>query len=423
MSSRARATVGVLARHPLVPAASPAAPLTASRAPGALGAPQLEVGGRRIPVLLPRWGDPRLKLAAVLLTVQILGQTLLEFRLSIAQILVTIGVTAVVEVAVTFWRQGVLAWPASAMLTGNSVALLLRASGTEHGDWWGLDGIEYFVLAAVLSLLSKYLVRPGGRHVFNPSNLGLVWTFVIVGPFVVYPQWLYWGPLGVPVGLTLAVIVAGALWVLRPLGMLPMAGSFLATLAVLVGALAATGQSFFAIWHPGPVTGLFYWVTIVLSPETLIFVFFMMSDPQTAPRSPSGRIVFGAATALVAAGLIAFQPTEFGVKLGLLSSLTVTSALVPLLERLVRRQGRRQRSETAGPWGRFRPLLTRVRAAASRPAIIAAAILAVGGPIYTSALADNQRLLRLEQGRSGDQDPAASAVEVGGQDRIQGRIG
>jgi hypothetical protein len=63
-------------------------------------------------------------------------------------------------------------------------------------------------------------------------------------------------------------------------GMLPMAASFLATLAVLVGVLAATSHGFFAVWHFGPVTGLFYWVTIVLSPETLIFVFFMMSDPS-----------------------------------------------------------------------------------------------------------------------------------------------
>jgi hypothetical protein len=94
-----------------------------------------------------RWRDPRVKLAAVLLTVQVLGQTLLEFNLSIAQILLTIGVSAAIQMGVTLWRQGVLAWPASAMLTGNSVALLLRASGTEHGDRWSLQGIEYFVLA------------------------------------------------------------------------------------------------------------------------------------------------------------------------------------------------------------------------------------------------------------------------------------
>jgi hypothetical protein len=358
--------------------------------------PELTVRGCRIPVVPPRWDDPRFKLAAVLLTVQVLGQTVLEFNLSIAQILVTIGVSAAIEMGVTFWRRKVLAWPASAMLTGNSVALLLRSSGTEHGDWWSLNGIEYFVLAAVLSLLTKYAVRAGGKHLFNPSNVGLVWTFVLVGPFAVYPQWLYWGPAGPSVGVTLVVILAGAIWVLRPLGMLPMAVSFLATLAVLVGVLAATGHGFFAVWHFGPVTGLFYWVTIVLSPETLIFVFFMMSDPQTAPRSRVGRIGFGMITALVAAALIAWQPTEFGVKLAILSSLTATSALMPFLDRIGRRE-RAEASATAAAPSPPTTVLAHVRAAVP-PWIVAATVTTVGALAYTVTLAYNEQLLLMEQG-------------------------
>lgn len=361
-----------------------------------LAVPHLTLWGRRIPVLLPRRGDPRLKLAAVLLTVQVLGQTLLEFNLSIAQILVTIGVSAAIEMGVALWRRGVLAWPGSALLTGNSVALLLRASGTEHGDWWSLHGIEYFVLAAVLSLLSKYAVRAGGKHVFNPSNVGLVWTFVLVGPFAVYPQWLYWGPVGLPVGLTMAVILAGGLWVLRPLGMLGMASSFLATLGVLVGMLAARGHGFFAVWHDGPVTGLFYWATIVLSPETLIFVLFMMSDPQTAPKSRAGRIVFGMATALVATGLISVQPTEFGVKLALLSSLTAASVLVPWLNRLGQHRDRIEPAVSSPPHSLGRHLR------AVLPPVIMATVIAVGALTYTVTLAGNEQLLFLERsGTSG----------------------
>jgi hypothetical protein len=361
-------------------------------------APELRLGGRRIPVVPPRWGDPRLKLAAVLLTVQVLGQTVLDFNLSIAQILVTIGVSAAIETGVALWRQGVLAWPASAMLTGNSVALLLRTSGTEHGDWWSLNGIEYFVLAAVLSLAVKYVVRSGGRHLFNPSNVGLVWTFVVVGPVAVYPQWLYWGPVGGGVALAAAVILAGAIWVLRPMGMLPMTLSFLATLAVLIGVLATAGHGFFAIWHSGPVTGLFYWATIVLSPETLIFVFFMMSDPQTAPKTRSGRTAFGVLTALVATALIALQPTEYGVKLGLLASLTVMSALVPLLDRVAHRNqvGRSIAARSsASPSALLRCL------AAASPVVIAVTVITVGALTYTVTLAFDEQLLLLEQGAFG----------------------
>ncbi len=367
--------------------------------------PRLRLRGRDVPVVLPSRRDPRLRLAAVLLTVQVLGQTVLDFKLSIAQILVSIGVCAAVEVAVTLWQRQMLVWPASAMLTGNSVALLLRTSRTEHGDWWSLNGIRYFILAVLLSLLSKYLIRPGGRHLFNPSNVGLVWVLLVVGPAGVFPQYLWWGPYSSPqVVVTIVLLVVGAVWILKPLGMMPMVVSFLATFGFLVALFAAAGNSFWAIWHPVPVSGAFYWANLVLSPEVLIFVFFMMSDPQTAPKTPLARIVFGVATALVAAGLISFQPTEFGVKLGILSSLTVTCALVPLLEQASRRV-RRQHPHLAPESSGVRPLLPRIRTAALQPSIVAAAIIAVAAPLNTAALAENDQLILIERGLSGDPNP------------------
>ncbi|HWB72485.1 MAG TPA: RnfABCDGE type electron transport complex subunit D [Egibacteraceae bacterium] len=381
------------------------APVAAPGSATLTGAPRLVLRGREIPVVLPRRRDPRLQLAAVLITVQVLGQTVLDFKLSIAQILVSIGVCAVVEMTVTFRREQILMWPASAMLTGNSVALILRASGTEHGDWWSLNGIHYFVLAALLSLLSKYLIRPGGRHLFNPSNVGLVWTLLVIGPTGVFPQYLWWGPLGVPVGVTVAVILVGAVWVLRPMKMIPMALAFLLPYAALIGVFAASGRSFYAIWHPGPVSGAFYWVNIVLSPEVLIFVFFMMSDPQTAPKTPVGRIIYGVATALVAAGLIFFQPTEFGVKLGILSSLTVTCALVPMIERASRWLQRRGHQGAIVQPSDPRPLPRRLAEAALKPSVVAAAIIAVAAPVDTAALADNHELILIEQGLSTRPNP------------------
>ena len=50
------------------------------------GKPSVRLFGRAYPVLLPSIRDPRLHVAAVLLTLQLLGQTVLDFRLSIAQI-------------------------------------------------------------------------------------------------------------------------------------------------------------------------------------------------------------------------------------------------------------------------------------------------------------------------------------------------
>src|SRR5215218_9733738 len=106
--------------------------MSATAAPAAAG-PALVIRGRAYPVLLPRLSDPRLHLAAVIISLQVLGQVAFEFQLSIAQILIAIGTCAVLEVAIAFRSRNVLMWPASAMLTGNGVAFVLRIPGTEHG--------------------------------------------------------------------------------------------------------------------------------------------------------------------------------------------------------------------------------------------------------------------------------------------------
>jgi hypothetical protein len=372
--------------------------------------PHVVIGGKDVPVVLPNRKDPRLRLSAVIMTLQVLGQTVLRFKLSIAQILVTILVCALIDLAVTFRTQHMLVWPASGILTGNSVAFILRASGTKHGDWWSLRGIQFFILAAVLSMLSKYLIRPGGKkHVFNPSNVGIVATLLLIGPVHVFPQYLWWGSYkSGAVIAALVVIVVGAFWVLKAVRMYPMAAAFLVTLGALVGIYAAAGRSFVAIWHQGPISGLSYWADIALSPEVLIFVFFMISDPKTAPKPPRGRAIYGVGTALVSAALILPQSTEFGIKLAILSSLTVMCALVPIIERATRPKPAPdpRRAEAAipaaAPAGRRRRRFT---AAVLTPTVAAVAIIAVSAPVDTLTLVGNKGVVNIERGLTGSRNP------------------
>src|SRR6266853_4090515 len=147
----------------------------------ASGGLTLSIRGATYPVLLPKLSDPRLHLAATITSLQVIGQVGFHFQLSIAQILISLATCAVLEVAIALRRQHVLLWPASALLTGNGVAFVLRVPGTAHGDWWSLRGWWIFAATAAVSLLSKYVIKVGGRHVFNPSNIGLVLCFLILG--------------------------------------------------------------------------------------------------------------------------------------------------------------------------------------------------------------------------------------------------
>lgn len=146
--------------------------------------------------MLPKLSDPRLKLSGIVLTLALLGQTILSFKVSVAQILVSILLCAVIEMTVALWRENVILWPASAIQTGVSVTFIFRAAGTRHGDPWSLNGIQYFVLAVGLSLLSKYIIRLNGRHVFNPSNFGIVWCLLLLGAKRVFSEHLWCAPIG-----------------------------------------------------------------------------------------------------------------------------------------------------------------------------------------------------------------------------------
>lgn len=346
---------------------------------------QMRIADRSIPVVLPNRRDPRLRLAAVIVSLQVLGQTVLGFKLSVAQILVSIGVCALIELVITYREQHAIVWPASAILTGNSTAFILRAAGTQPGDWWSLNGIQFFVLACVIGMLSKHVLRVGGKHLYNPSNLGLVGVLLVVGAPNVFPQYLWWGPLEWPVVLSLAVILAGFVWVLKPVRMYGMAISFLAVFAAAMAVFAATGHCFLAIWHAGEICGTSYWADIVTSPEVLIFVFFMMSDPRTAPADPRARIVYGAGTALVATALIAAQGSEFGIKVAILASLTIVCSVVPVLEWATKRLA-----------GQAEPLGPRLRAA---PQVLAAcALILVAVPVATALVAGNAAITRIEIG-------------------------
>ena len=275
------------------------------------GKPVVRIRGTAYPVLLPTLRDPRLHLAAVIISLQVLGQTSFNFSLSIAQILVSVLTCAVLEIAITFRTQHVLMWPASALLTGNGVAFILRVPGTEHGDWWSMNGWWIFAGTAAISLLSKYVIKFRGSHVFNPSNFGLVICFLLLGPERADPLDFWWGPMSLALALALVIITVGGLSILSRLKLLEIAVGFWLAFALGLGVLAASGHEMTARWHLGPITGWEFWRALVFSPEILVFLFFMITDPRTIPRTGMGRRAYAVGIGLLAVVLIAPQTEEF----------------------------------------------------------------------------------------------------------------
>ena len=269
----------------------------------------------------------------MLLTIQLLGQVVLEFQLSIAQLLLALGSAATVELVVTGVRTRTIGWPASALLTGNGVALILRVPGTEHGDWWSLRGGWIFAATAAFGVASKYVVRVGDRPLFNPNNLALVVCFLVLGSGRVEPLDFWWGPLDPDVLVAIAVILGGAVVILRRLRLGTIALTFSVTFAASIAVVALAGHCLTARWHVGELCGFEFWRVLVTSPEVLIFACFMITDPRTVPTGRRAQVVFAIGIGVLAGVLLAPQSTEFGAKVALLGSLTIACALRPLIER------------------------------------------------------------------------------------------
>jgi Na+-translocating ferredoxin:NAD+ oxidoreductase RnfD subunit len=295
----------------------------------------LTVGRETYPLILPNIRDPRLHVAAVIITIHVLGQVGLHFQVSVPQILAAILTCAILEIALTFRSSKAFVWPASAMLTGSGVALILRVVGTPLDDHWTFYAWYVYAAVAGLSLLSKYVIRYRGSHVFNPSNIGLVVAFIVLGTSRVEPLDFWWAPLDGWMLAAYAVILTGGLLITRRLHLLGLAAAFWVALAAGVGLLAGSGHCMTASWAFAPVCGFDFWRVIVTSPEVLIFLFFMITDPKTVPAGRVGRIVFGLLVGLASTLLLAPQTDEFGTKVGLLAGLVVLCAARPILDRLV----------------------------------------------------------------------------------------
>ena len=64
---------------------------------------------------------------------------------------------------------------------------------------------------------------------------------------------------------------------------------FWLSFAAGIGVLALTGHAMTARWHLGPISGAHFWWVLVTSPEILVFLFFMITDPKTTPPGAARR--------------------------------------------------------------------------------------------------------------------------------------
>jgi Na+-translocating ferredoxin:NAD+ oxidoreductase RnfD subunit len=161
---------------------------------------------------------------------------------------------------------------ASAYITGISVGILVRSPA-----YWP------YALCSVISIVSKYVLRVKGRHIWNPSNFGIA-VLLFLAPETMAVLSIQWGNNLLPI---LVIWVLGSIIIWR-------ARRFHISATYVVSFFLF---AFLRSWITGdpwqaevaPITGPMY----------QLFVFFMITDPKTTVRSKTGQCAVAFCVALV----------------------------------------------------------------------------------------------------------------------------
>jgi len=200
-------------------------------------------------------------------------------------------------------NSGFKLWGFSVLISAMSLCLLLKT------NYWTTS-----LLAAFLTVASKYIFRFQKKHIFNPSAFGLVATILITGDAWLSPA--QWGSNAV---IFFFVITLGTIVVTR-VQKLDVSLAFLITFVALL------------YWRQVYVLGwpLDHFIHSLSTGSLLLFSFFMISDPRTTPNHTLARILWAVAVAIVAFYLAAFK-WMYNTPIWIL---VVAAPLVPLLDRL-----------------------------------------------------------------------------------------
>ncbi|MBB1285880.1 DUF2330 domain-containing protein [Flavisolibacter sp. BT320] len=199
-------------------------------------------------------------------------------------------------------KAGFNRWGFSVLISAMSLCLLLKTNA------WTVS-----LLAAFLTVASKSVFRYRQKHIFNPSAFGIVATLLLTdGAWLSPAQW------GSNTVIFFFVATLGTIVVTR-VQKLDVSLAFLLT---YIGLL---------YWRQ---VGYLGWPTdhfihAISTGSLLLFSFFMISDPKTAPDHPFARIVWAVLIAAVAFYLSVFK-WQYNTVIWVL---VAVAPLVPLLDR------------------------------------------------------------------------------------------
>lgn len=216
--------------------------------------------------------DPRIPVAAILLTYLVLGLTVLGFNRSPLQAITTTITCCLLEVLLTYLFKKKWIFPLSAMITSFSLSFLLNFS---H------DFLLLFI-PIFFAIGSKYIFQLNGKHFFNPAMMGVSLSLLFTEELVTAAPAYQWNGIAT---MSLFVITLGLIFVIPKIGRTWLVLSFLFFFTI------QTALRAWIMKHHLPFETLF--LGTLSSPSFYIFTFFMITDPATSPKDKKDQILVG----------------------------------------------------------------------------------------------------------------------------------
>ena len=252
---------------------------------------------------LASWRDPRLLQIAFLSSFLFAGVGWMGFDIPPWQPPLIVLSACTTQWAMTRLMRAPPVGYLSPIITSLGLSLLLRTDAFWVGPF-----------AAAVAISSKFMLRVRGKHLFNPTNLGLVVAMLLTSHAWCSPS--QWGHSGALWGWFAAFGLAVAHRSFRSDVSLAFLGTWVSLKAARIFYLGAPMAS---LAHQLSAGGL------------ILFTFFMISDPKTTPDHRAGRILF----AVSVAGLAFVLLHELWWQNALLWALCLLSPLTPLIDRLL----------------------------------------------------------------------------------------
>lgn len=179
-------------------------------------------------------------------------------------ILLAIGACIATELALGRLFLGKWRSPSSAYISGISIGILIHS-----------PMLWPYALGGVLSIMSKYVLRWNGRHLWNPSNFGIC-ALLFLAPFAVAPLSVQWGN---DVWPMLVIWVIG-LNAIRTARRAHITVAYIAAFLVFAGVRSLVSGTGY-LTEVAPITGPMY----------QLFALFMVTDPRTTVSTRTGQVV------------------------------------------------------------------------------------------------------------------------------------